>query len=158
MRSSSRGFTLIEVLVTILVVALAATAVLGVYSSLVARSADPMVREQALAIAEAYLEEIELKPFCEDMPVCASETGNSEAGETRADFDDVQDYNALPAAHAPADQQGTALPDLANYRVTVAVQGHALGSLTANQALRIDVQVDHPAIGAIRLSGYRSAW
>ncbi len=158
MRFESNGFTLIELLVTILVVALAATAMTGVFTALVSRSADPMIREQALAIAEAYLEEIELKAFCEDMPACAAETGSSEAGETRADFDDVQDYNALPANHAPADQQGTALPELADYQVTVTVQPHALGALAASRARRIDVVVDHPAIDPIRLSGYRTAW
>ncbi len=158
MRPESNGFTLIELLVTILVVALAASALMGVYTALVSRSADPLIREQALAIAEAYLEEIELKAFCEDMPACTTETGGSEPGETRADFDDVQDYNALPANHAPADQQGAPLPELADYRVSVSVQPHALGALPASQARRIDVVVDHPAIDPIRLSGYRTPW
>lgn len=152
------GFTLIELLVTILVIALSATALTGVFTATVSRSADPMIREQALAIAEAYLEEIQLKNFCEDMPACGAETGSSEGGETRADFDDIQDYNALPANHAPADQTGAALPQLADYRVTVTVQGHALGALTPADAQRVDVEVGHPAIDPILLSVYRTRY
>ncbi len=158
MPCNPRGFTLIELLVTILVIALSATALMGVFTATVSRSADPMIREQALAIAESYLEEIQLKHFCEDMPGCAAETGGSEAGETRADFDDIQDYNALPAAHAPADQTGTALPELADYRVTVSVQAHVLGTLAASEAQRIDVRVDHPAIDPVLVSVYRSRY
>jgi MSHA pilin protein MshD len=155
---SSRGFTLIELLVTILVIALSATALMGVFTATVGRSADPMIREQALAIAESYLEEIQLKAFCEDMPACSAETGGSEAGETRADYDDIQDYNALPTPHAPADQTGTLLPELADYRVSVSVQAHALGALAASEAQRIDIRVDHPTIDPVELSVYRTRY
>lgn len=155
---SDRGFTLIELLVTIIVIALAATALMGVFTATIGRSADPMIREQALAIAESYLEEIQLQAFCEDMPACVSETGGSEAGETRADYDDIQDYNALAADQPPSDQTGAALPELADYRVTVSVQAHVLGSLAASEARRIDVRVDHPAIDPILLSAYRTRY
>ena len=153
-----RGFTLLEVLVTIVVIAISATALLGVYSSTVGRSADPMIQQQALAIGEAYLEEIQLKNFCEDPPACSSESGSSEAGETRSVFDDVQDYNDAAVDGAVADQNGTAIAQLAAYTVTVAVSFADLDTITqaSNNALRIDVSVNHPAIDPITLSGFRS--
>ena len=58
-----RGATLIELVISIVVIAIAASAVLGVLSSTVGRSADAMVLSQGVAIAEAYLEEISLKPY-----------------------------------------------------------------------------------------------
>lgn len=153
-----QGFTLLEVLVTIVVIAISATALLGVYTSAVGRSADPVIQQQALAIAEAYLEEIQLKNFCEDPPLCASETGTAEAGETRSVYDDVQDYNDASVDGAVADQNGAAIAQLAAYTVSVAVSFADLDTITqaSNNALRIDISVNHPAIDPISLSGFRS--
>jgi MSHA pilin protein MshD len=60
---AERGMTLVELTISIVVIAIAASAVLGLLSRSVGRSADAMVMSQAVAIAEAYLEEITLKPF-----------------------------------------------------------------------------------------------
>ncbi len=57
-----RGVTLIELVVAITIVAIAATAVLGAMSAITSRGADAMVQQQEVAIAEAYLEEILLEP------------------------------------------------------------------------------------------------
>ena len=59
---SELGVTLVELLVSIVVVSIAASAVLGVISMNTARSADPMILHQAAAIAESYIEEVLLKP------------------------------------------------------------------------------------------------
>ena len=56
-----RGATLIELIISIVVISIAASAVLGLLSGSVGRSADAMVMAQAVSIAEAYLEEISLK-------------------------------------------------------------------------------------------------
>src|SRR5690606_11047646 len=94
-----RGVTLMELVVSIVVVAIAASAVLGVLSHSVGRSADAMAMSQAVAIAESYLEEIMLKPF-------ADPDGTS--GETaRTSFDDVDDYDGLVDVGA-RDQFGAA--------------------------------------------------
>ena len=88
--SAIKGFTLLEVLVTIIVIGVAATALMGVFTSTVATSANPMIQQQAIAIAEAYQEEIQLKSFSDPTQI---ETGGDEAGESRANYDDVQDYD-----------------------------------------------------------------
>ena len=140
------GFTLLEILVTIIVLAIAGSALLGVYTNLIARSADPIIQEQALAIAEAYMEEIRLKPFND--PDGVDGEGN------RALYDDVDDYNGLIDVGA-ADQTGTAVIGLNDYTVDVDVTGVALATIGSANSLRIDIEVSHPAIDPIRLKSFR---
>ena len=63
-----RGMTLIELLVFIVVVSLGLAGVLTVFNQVVRHSADPLVAKQALAVADALLEEILLKDFCDPTP------------------------------------------------------------------------------------------
>ncbi len=107
-----RGVTLIELVISIVVIAIAASAVLGVLSRSVGRSADSMVMSQAVAIAEAYLEEITLRPFADPDGV--------DGEVNRADFDDVDDYNGLVDVGA-RDQFGAAIAALSQYTVAVTV-------------------------------------
>ena len=51
MRSPQRAFTLIELIVAITVVGIAATTILGTIAAVARRSADPMLQQQAIAIA-----------------------------------------------------------------------------------------------------------
>ena len=57
------GVTLIELIITIVVISIALTGTLVVISRTVGGSADPMIVRQAVGVAEAYLEEILLKPY-----------------------------------------------------------------------------------------------
>ena len=145
------GFTLIEILVTLVVIGIAAAALTGVYSNLVSQSADPAVRQQAITIAEAYIEEIMRKEF-EDPFV--AESGGAEGGETRATYNDVQDYNDLPD-NVVRNQNNTPIAALAGYTVTVSVSGDTLNGVAA---MRIDVSVNHQAIDPVSLSVFRTAY
>ena len=58
-----QGATLVEVVISIVVIAIAVSAVLGLLSTSVGRSADALIVTQGVSIANAYLEEISLKPF-----------------------------------------------------------------------------------------------
>jgi len=145
---AQRGVTLIELTVAITIVAIAAVAVLGALSFITSRGADTMVRQQAVAIADAYLEEILLQPF-------AAPSGVAPPTQ-RANFNDVYEYNGLvdPAA---CDQFGTPLANLSAYSVSVAVvQSSALPGISAANAWRIDVTVTEPTGGRVLLSGYRT--
>lgn len=154
------GFTLIELVITIVVIAIAITGILTIMDRTTASSADPMIRAQAVAIAEGYLEEITLQAF--------NDPDGSEVGETRANFDDVDDYNALAnngclaalVPPRPCDQSGAPNNDLLGYTINVSVtpDGTNLNGLTNNQALRIDVSVTHAAAGTITLTGYRACY
>ena len=142
------GATLIELVVSIVVIAIAASAVLGVLSRSVGRSADAMVLAQAVSVAEAYLEEISLKSYADPDGV------DGEA--LRTDFDDVDDYNGL-VDNGARDQFGAALAPLSAYTVTVTVAtSAALAGVPAADAERVDVQVTHPGNVTVLLSGYKT--
>jgi MSHA pilin protein MshD len=130
------------------VIAIAASAVLGVLSSTVGRSADAMVLRQAVAIAEAYLEEISRKPFLDPDGV--------DGEGARPAFDDVDDYDGLVDTGA-RDQFGAALAPLAQYTVAVTVTpSTALAGVPQVDAQRIDVRVTYPGNGAVALTGYKT--
>lgn len=146
--SQQAGVTLIELLVSIVIVSIAASGVLGLLSMTTASSADPMIRHQAAAIAEAYLEEILLKPFADPDGV------DGEA--SRADFDDLDDYDGLADIGA-RDQFGTAIAGLGTYNVAVGVTASSgLTAVPAADALRVDVVVTHGLGINFMLSGYRT--
>lgn len=146
------AFTLIEIIVTILVLAVASTALLSVFSSMVRGSADPVIQQQAITVAEAYMEEILRKEYADPF---VTETGTAEGAETRATYNDVQDYNALPANQNVRDQNNNPIGALAAYSVTVDVNPATLSGVNMMQ---IDVTVTHPATGSILLSAFRAPY
>lgn len=146
---SSAGVTLVELIVAMVIISIALLGVLAVMHFTTSRSADPMIQHQALAIAEAYLEEILLQSF--DDPGGATEAG-------RADFDDVNDYHGLDDGGA-RDREGVALVGLTDYRVRVSVADENLGpSGSEVPARKIRVRVSHSAMGDVTLVGYRTAY
>ena len=136
------GFTLLEIITTVVVIAIAATALMSVFSSTIRTSADPVLQQQALAIAEAYMEEILLKDFA-----IGPET-------TRASFDDVRDYNGLNDVGA-RDQGNNSIAGLTDYTITVTVVNDGLNGIAAVDSLRINIVVSRALIDDILLSGYR---
>lgn len=151
--SRSRGFTLAEIIVLIVVVGVALVGVLLVFQNTVAGSADPQVRKQAIAIAEGLLDEILLASYDPIAPA---------GGATRADFNDVFDYNAYDTAPGGMeDIQGNPIAGLGNYNARVDVSGEVTLSdslgLGASRARRVTVTVtiagapDH----TITLEGWR---
>ncbi len=140
-----RGVTLIELIVAIVVLGIATTSIIGLLSSIAARSADTLVREQAVAIASSYLNEALAKSF------------GSSGASPRANFTAVGDYNGLldNGAH---NQTGAALANLNLFTVAVAVVPGALGAVPANEVVRVDVTVNHPSGVIVALSGYRTKY
>ena len=144
------GVTLVELLVSIVIVAIAAGTILGLLATTTGGSADPMLRHQASAVAEAYLEEILLRPF--DDPDGADGEGS------RAAFDDLDDYDGLLDVGA-RDQFGNPIPALAAYTVSVSVvPSAALAGVPAGDALRVDVNVSRGTEIDLLLSGYRTRY
>jgi MSHA pilin protein MshD len=142
-----RGVTLIEVVVAIVIVGIAATAILGGMGMITQRGAEAMTRQQAVAIAEAYLEEIMLQPV-------APPGGTPQT--TRATWNYEDQYNNLSNQGA-FDQTGTAIPNLGSYNVSVAVtQTTALTGISAANAREIDVTVTDPNGVTVVLTGYRA--
>jgi MSHA pilin protein MshD len=140
------GFTLIELVVSITVLAIAVGGMLAAMSAVSANSANTMVSEQATAIAAAYLNEVLQKPF-----------GAADGQVTRATLDVVDDYAGLTDVGVH-DQTGAAVPALARYTVSIRVGAGVLGGVPAAQLREVDVTVSHPSGVTVVLSGYRTLY
>lgn len=166
----SRGVSLVELIVFIVIVSVGIVGILGVMNFTTRASADPLIQKQALAIAEAYLEEVLAMPYtyCDpDDPAAATaqsalgcaipENIGVEGGETRAGvppFDNVSDYHGF--AGAPANVDGTAIPTLAAYQVAIALtQQNMTNAVPAAATLRVTVTVTGPGNSTVTLDGYR---
>ena len=148
------GFSLVELVMSIVVVGVGLATLLVPIIVATRSSADPLVRKQTLAVAEALLEEIELKPFNDPGGGACSPCAPTQAN--RPLFDDVSDYNGFTTTGIFT-LDGVAIPALANYNVTsVTVTGVPLGVIAAANAKRISVTVTGPGGDAVTLSGYRT--
>ena len=144
---TKRGFTLIELVVAMVVISVALVGVMSVINYTTQHSADPLLRQQAIAIAEAYMEEITLKNYADP---------DTDGEANRALYDDVDDYNGLNDSGAH-DQNGSAIGGLENYSVSVTVASQNYGPSGAEVAgLKIDVTVIDPAGEVLVLSGFRA--
>ena len=93
----SRGVTLIELVVFIVIVGVALAGLFAAFNTITAASADPQVRKQVLAIAESLMDEVQLKPFtiCDpDDPAAA--TANV-PGDCTGGADGPNDENRVAA-------------------------------------------------------------
>ncbi|NMY42295.1 prepilin-type N-terminal cleavage/methylation domain-containing protein [Pseudomonas sp. WS 5013] len=146
------GMTLVELVITIVIIGIAAAALYSAMAAITGRSADPLLRQQSLSIAEGYLEEILLQPFLDSSnAVCPPPPAS------RASFDNVCDYNGLND-NGVRDARGQAIAALANYRVQVAVTAQALVGLAASDVLRVRVTVTDPAGQTLALDGIRTRY
>lgn len=176
-----RGLTLIELIVFIVIVGVALAGVLTVLNHTTQHSADPMVRKQALAIAESLLEEVMAQAFtwCDpDDPNAATATGTGactagmaeslgpEGAETRGTYDNVSDYvnadgSAISgdgfglgdATHPIRNIAGTATAPL-GYTASIDVEESGLNGI-ATDSLLVTVTVNAPG-ETLQVQGYRT--
>ena len=168
------GFSLIEVVVFIVVVGIGVAGMAVIYNQLTIASVDPVVRKQAVAIANSLMEEIQLRPFtlCDPddpnvftapTPACGTpEAVGTEGAESRygpAPFDNVSDYHGFQMLGSIQDTSNSTITELNGYEARVVIEnagGHFPGGVPAAAALRIAVTVTWPATGLeVRLQGYR---
>lgn len=150
-----RGFTLIELIIFIVVVSAGLAGILSVMNTVVKASADPMVRKQAMALADSVLEEILLKSYCDpdtldasiNPPTCGAHT--VEAG--RSTYDDVDDFNGLTQAaftDLPAELSGPS-----GYAIAISVSAPADLSGVAMKKVTVTVSRGSDSVG---MTGYRA--
>lgn len=172
------GLTLIELVVFIVIIAVGVAGITGVYNTVVRRSADPMARKQALAIAESLLLEIEQQAFTwcdpqdDNVTIAANAAGCSNPvdnqtilgptpGEARGlaanPFDNVGDY----AGYAAPATDILGFAAVAGYGVAVAIAPvggtGSFAGIPADALLSITVTV----VGAgqtVTLVGYRARY
>lgn len=159
--ASQAGVTLVELVMYIVVVSVGVAGILSVMTYTTRYSADPMVQQQALLIAESYMEEILQKYFIDRVPTTAT-TICPAPEANRGLYDNVCDYHGLNDAGA-RDQFGGAIAGLGAYDVSVAVTGSVGDTVALNninntgvlRVLRVDVRVTNGATD-VRLTGYRT--
>jgi MSHA pilin protein MshD len=170
-RFAQAGISLIELIMFMVIVSVGLAGILSVMTVTTRASADPMLRKQAIAIAESLLEEIELQPFTfcdpddanaataastDDCSLPANiEVLGTEGAETRYAepfFDNVSDYHGFSTPAGIVDISNTGIMDLSNtligglgaYRADVAITqvGQALfGFAAANNGDVLQVDV-----------------
>lgn len=145
------GATLIEMIVSIVIISTSVSGVMLVITEIGRHSADPMIRTQATSIAQAYMDEILVQPLTDPD---GGETGGAEAGETRATFDDVADYHGLADTAGAVDQTGTAITGLEGYNVDVSVSDATIGGYPAKR-IRVNVGFDGDVSFSLPLVSYR---
>lgn len=144
-----RGMSLIELIVAIVVISVSLAGVMIVIVRNTGASADPMVWHQAVAIAEAYLEEALTKDF--------TDPDGTNVGETRATYDNVADYNFTDVG-ARDQSGGPPIAGLGSYTVQIQTAVEALNNITAvtGNAMRVQVTVTMPTGDSVIVSGYRT--
>ena len=151
-----RGISLIDTIAAVVVIGIAVAAVLGIFKTTILHSVDPMTRQQAQLIAEAYLDEILLQKFYDP----DTDTVCPAPEASRNLYDNVCDYRNIN--EAPHDQFGNAIAALAAYTVVVTVTRdntvvlNTLNNGTVTNAIRVDVTVTGPNNASITLTGYRT--
>lgn len=153
--SHKEGFTLIELVLSIVIISICLTGTMLAFITVAKSNADPMIQQQAINIAKSYLEEIITKPFPIIVPCPSVAVGG------RAMYANICDYQGLIDIGAK-DQDGQVINKLSLYtvKVTVDTVGAALGNLSAGaDVVRIDVSVIHPSLQtAMVISGYRTKY
>ncbi|MGK0248536.1 MAG: MSHA pilin protein MshD [Oleispira sp.] len=97
----SKGFSLIELVISILVLGIALGALSSSLFQGVGRSSDPLWQSKVTQLSQAYLDEILSMRYQEDSPLGGGSVGTCsiagiETGESsRSLYDDVDDYNGL---------------------------------------------------------------
>jgi MSHA pilin protein MshD len=132
-----QGFTLIELVAVIVILAISLAGVTAAISGAISRSSDVLLETRAVALAQSYLDEILAKRFDEltaprGIPPCRSNCTDEinfglDGGETdREDYDDVDDYHGLDEGLDQAtplqDAEGQDRLGYDNFRVRVTVR------------------------------------
>lgn len=144
-QSRQRGLTLIELIMFIVIVSTGIVGILAVMNQVVKSSADPMVAKQAVAFADAVLEEVLAKAFQDP-----DGAPNKEASRTL--WDDVTDYNGETI-------QGTALltgADTALLNGYSAVAAVTDVTVSGTAMRRVTVTATAPGGSTYAVSGYRA--
>lgn len=142
----ARGFTLPEMLLVIVVMGVGLAGVLMAFSTVGRGSADPVLQKQMLAIAEEMMEEVQLRPF-------AVAANAAPAACARNTFNDVRDYSGYATINKICTIDGTPIPALSSYSITISVQPVTLAGVA--NTLQIVISVSQGG-QTLSLYGYRT--
>ncbi|MDL0433312.1 type II secretion system protein [Marinobacter sp. TBZ242] len=156
-----RGATLVELVMTIVIISVAIAGVVGAFALISGRSADPLNQTRAVELAQLYMDEIISKKYDDATPQGGSPkyagTCNigPEGGETRDSYDDVDDYHNT--SDSPPESAEAVLNGYSGFvvDVTVVCAGDEVG-LPVSEAKRIGLAITAPGGQAFSFSAYRA--
>ena len=164
--TKQHGATLVELVMTIVIISVAIAGVVGAFSLIAGRSADPLNQSRAVALSQLYMDEILAKKFADESPVGGGKVGSGEAdcsdlepeGESRSTYNDVDDYHELSGIpdKPPKNSEGDDLSGYSGFRVSISVEcdGGSVG-LSNHDAKRIDITITDPSGNNYLFSAYR---
>lgn len=168
--AAQTGVTLIELVISIVILSIAMVALMSAFSVSMSGSADPTWRNKTLKLAQLYLDEILAKSYDDATPVgglpyvaspsCAGL--GPDGGESRADYNDVDDYHGLSES-PPLSLSGNLDVSYNAYSVSVSVECdgtrvsavNASNSVSNAQAKKISVTITPPGQSPITFAVYR---
>ena len=145
------GVTLIELIVFIIIISVGLVGILGVMNATTRASADPLVRKQAVAMAEAVLDEVLSKNYCDPDLVPPSCVVSREG--SRGLYDDIADYDGQTIA-GNVTLGSDAIAALAGYTATITVAAEAAISGVTMRRIAVTVTGGNETV---TLFGYRAA-
>jgi|TARA_B110001454_G_scaffold29420_1_gene28761 MSHA pilin protein MshD len=160
-KSKVKGFSLIELVITIVVIGIALTALSSSLFSGVGRNADPLWQSKATQLSQAYLDEILAMRYQEDSPLGGGLVGTcsisgEDAGESRLarNYDDVDDYHNL--VENPSFLDTTAASNYSGYTVSIEVQCIGPTNAAANNSKLIAITITSPTNQNLVFSVFRA--
>lgn len=179
-RSTQNGVTLVELIIAIVIISIAAVALLQGLGFQTLRNVDPMIQSQSQALARHYLEETLSRSFFDpsddpraDPSVSQAQAVTAATDTTSRDndpvnriaFDNVFEYHNY---NQPAQTtNGTPIDELSDYQIGIQIdrsEGMTLGTLTnpaltcPPEILLITVTVTDARGQSTVLQGYRTSY
>ena len=161
------GVTLIELVISIVILSIAMVAVMNAFSFSMKHSADPLWRNKTLKLGQLYLDEILAKNYDHNTPVgsvpllaspsCAAADLGPDTGEARATYNDVDDYHGLTDA-PPVSLSAGLHTSYSDYSVSVSVEcdGARVSASAANHAKKVTVMVTPPGQNTVTFAAYKA--
>lgn len=156
-----RGATLVELVMAIVIISVAIAGVVGAFSLIAGRSADPLNQTRAIALAQFYMDEVLSRKYDDktlpgSVPKEVGCTIDTEESQ-REDFDDVDDYDDINGL-APENAEGGSLgAQYSDFRISISINcaGAEVG-LPPDEAKRIDITITDPSANDYRFTAYRA--
>lgn len=117
-RRSRTAFTILEATLSILIVSVMLCAAMSLVSAYGRTRSSRQDLSRAMLLAQQLMSEIIQCSYSD--PTTGSTTFGPESGETRANYDDVDDYNGLSES-PPVTRSGTAIPGFTGWSRSVQV-------------------------------------
>ena len=153
------GVTLIELVITIVIIGVALAGMVGGFSLILGRSSDTLFQSRTTAVGQAYLDEILSRRFDQDtgtggVPLYDGNCRVQPDGGDRDNYSVVDDYDDIDG-ESPRLASGAFGAEYSAYEVSVSVvcAGGEVG--VGEDAKRIDVTVTPPSGPEMVFTAYR---